>query len=277
MKLLVSITQTLGKPFPEVDWISYAKILIGFSLFVTFFLFIFEPFGLSTLQTNNFLISLGFGSMTLLGASAYELSVGQLLKLVGLKANWTFGKWVLNNLGIMLFISLANFMFSRLLIIGFIEWALFPTMLYSTFMIGTMPIVLIGHFLLAKQEKKYQSIAAEINQVKTPQSNDRSQNDVSVFDIPTSKIKYVEALQNYVKIGYVDSDGALKIQTERVTLKGILSKIGDSPVVKCHRSFLVNKEAIVRTEGNAQGLLLSLSECDKIIPVSRACVPTFRS
>ena len=97
-----------------------------------------------------------------------------------------------------------------------------------------------------------------------------------LMNLASHQIRYIEALQNYAKIGYINSTGQLIERTERATLKSILNEVEGSPIVKCHRSFLVNREAIISTSGNAQGLLLTLSDCDKTIPVSRSYVPAFR-
>jgi len=277
MNILEQTIQFLKKPFPdEDDWYSYFKYLILVSLFVTFFLFVFQPFGISEIESDKFLICLGFGCMTFLGSLVYDLTIVPLQKLLGLRKNWTFGKWMINNLGIMFFISLANFLFARIFIFGYIEWSLFPVMIYGTFMIGLIPFSVLGGINLMKQERKYQSIAQEINQNKIPNSNPITHQNISIFDIPIHQIKYVEALQNYIKIGFVNPRGKLMEQVERATLKKVLEETKGSAIVKCHRSFLVNRDAIVSTSGNAQGLLLSLSECEKIIPVSRSCVPQFK-
>lgn len=276
MAFLNTIVRTLGKPFPEESWSSYIKKLIVLSLFVAFFLYVFKPFGLDTLESDRLLICLGFGSMTLVGALTYELSIGQLLRLMGYHKNWIFGKWIVNTLATTLFISLANFIFARLILIGYIDWALFPTMLYSTVMIGILPVTILGAWLLSQQEKKYQSIASEIGQVNLSPTQS-SNAGISVFDIPIPQIKYIEALQNYVKIAYLNDQRELKIQTERLTLKEVIAKTEGSSLTKCHRSFVVNKETIMSVSGNAQGLLLSLTNCDKTIPVSRSFVPQFRN
>ncbi len=101
--------------------------------------------------------------------------------------------------------------------------------------------------------------------------------DILLYDIQTSKIKYIEALQNYIKIGYLNSEEKLSEKMLRTTLKQVTSEVKDTAIVKCHRSFLVNREAITATTGNAQGLLLSLSNCDKKVPVSRKYIPIFRN
>ena len=276
MNAFTKTIQFLNKPYPEEEErYAYFKYLLAISLFVTFFLFVFEPFGLSDLESNKLLVCLGFGAMTFLGSVVYELTVGSLLSVLGIREKWTFGKWLLNNIGIMFFISLANFLFIRLTLFGFLQWELFPVMLYGTLMIGLIPFTILGGLSLLKQEKKYQEIAQEINQKKIATSVKNSI-AATVFNIPLQQIKYVEALQNYIKIGYVDESGKFAEQTERSTLKGFMELTEGSSIIKCHRSFLVNKDAVISTEGNAQGLLLSLSDCENVIPVSRSCVSDFR-
>lgn len=268
----------MRKPFPDEESVfSYVKKLVAFSMFVVVFLFVFQPFGLDTIETQFFLICFGFGSMTFVGAMIYELSIGQILRNAGFHKKWTFGKWILNTLITTLFISFANFIFVRLIIIGNMDWALLPTMMYSTFMIGILPIILLGAWSLFQREKKYKGIASDYNQLETNKASISQSQIRTVFNIPIDQIKYIEALQNYVNIAFVKPGNALKIQTERLTLKAIQSEMESQPIVKCHRSYLVNKNAIISVEGNAQGLLLSISDCDKIIPVSRTFVSHFRS
>lgn len=277
MKFLAAVVRLLNKPFPEQE-LSFGapKTIAVISVFVTFFLFIFQPFGISSLESGKFLICLGFGSMTLLASVIYEFIVGRVLKLRVEQENWTFGKWILYNLGVMLTISLANFLFARILIFGYIDWELLPAMIYGTFMVGIIPIIVLGGLSLFVQEKKYKGIAKHINQQKIINSDDHLTDTHFLFDIPLNRIRYVEALQNYVSIAYIDSHGQFKKMTERATLKNILDEIAGSSIVKSHRSFLVNRKAIVAISGNAQGLLLQLSESDRTIPVSRSYVSVFR-
>jgi DNA-binding LytR/AlgR family response regulator len=177
----------------------------------------------------------------------------------------------------MLTISLANFLFARILIFGFIQWDLFPHMIYGTFMIGIIPMLVLGGFSLLVQEKKYQKIAASLNKNKQHESQKENLNQQLLFDIPISQVRYVEALQNYVSIAYLDSDGIFKKSVQRTTLKNILEQGNEDSIIMCHRSYLVNPRLIISISGNAQGLLLTLTDCDKAIPVSRSYVPIFRA
>ncbi len=272
-----SLIQFLQKPFPEEESkASYFKTLAVVSLFVTLFLYIFEPFGFSNIESNKFFICLGFGGITFVSSVLYDFLVNGLLKLKEEKRTFTFAKWLVSIIGLMMTISLANFIFARLVLFGNIRWEFFPSMIYGTFAVGVFPVIVIGAISLIRQEKKYQNIAAEINSIQIEKPIKTESIEQAIFEIPTRQIRYIEALQNYVKVGFINEAGKLIEQTERATLKSILDELNGSSIVKCHRSFLVNKTAILTTSGNAQGLQLRLSDCDKIIPVSRSFVPIFR-
>uniref|UniRef100_UPI000F915273 LytR/AlgR family response regulator transcription factor n=1 Tax=Okeania hirsuta TaxID=1458930 RepID=UPI000F915273 len=207
----------------------------------------------------------------------YEFIVGRVLKLKGELGKWTLGKWMLNNLGIMFVISLVNFLYARWVFFGFIQWDLYPAMLYGTLMIGIIPITVLGASIVWQQERKFIGIAEHLNQresVKVPRANEE---DKLLFDIPSSQIRYIQGLQNYVTLVYVDNSGSIKKKTERATLKNILDQLEGSSIVRSHRSFLVNRASILSASGNAQGLLLKLSDCDQEVPVSRTYVPLFKT
>lgn len=278
MEILNNILAVLNKPFPEEEsWLDTFKTSGLFSAFLFYFLYVFEPFGLSELGADKLWICLGFGIMTLLGLLFYEFLIRQVFKWKGGQVQWTYGKWILYNIGLLFFISIANFLFIRLVFFGYIDWRLYHHMLYSHLTIGIFPIIVIGRLSLMKREKKYQHIAQEINQQKQARPTSIQTDDLTICDIPVQQIKYIEALQNYAIIGFLNADGQLTKQTERLTLKSILEKTKGSAIKRSHRSFLVNQEAIIAISGNAQGLLLTLSDCDKEIPVSRTYVPIFRN
>ena len=165
MNIIIKLKDLLNKPFPEMENRLFVfKLLALISVFIIFFLYVFQPFGISEINTSKFLICVGFGSMTFLGSLIYEITVMPLLTFVGFRKTWTFGKWLLNNIGLTFFISMANFLFIRLAFFGYILWEYFPNMLYGTFMIGLIPFSIWGAFTLIRNERKYESIAAEINQ-----------------------------------------------------------------------------------------------------------------
>jgi hypothetical protein len=275
VKIIHQLIEILNKPFPvEESKGSFYRLIFFISLFIILFLGVFEPFGIHTLEENKWWICLGFGITAFVTMMAFEYLMDVLFKLKRVQEKYTFWKWILYMIGMMLAISLTNFLFSRSLF-GSMDWSLFPVMLRGTVAIGIFPVIFMGAVALVKTERKYQNISRQINEMPVSPHNTKD-DDLNIFDISVNDVLYVEALQNYVRIGHITPEGTFAERTERATMKKIMDQVEGSSIVKCHRSFLVNTEAIIHTSGNAQGLQLKLNQCDKIIPVSRSFVPVFR-
>lgn len=276
VNIVQDIQKLLNKPFPqEEDWLASLRVFGLVSIFITFFLYVFTPFDMSVEENSLFMVCLGFGFMTFLGCIMFEI----FARLTGFKkigSEFTFGRWLLYMIGTMLCISLMNFLYIRLYFFGYIRWEFFIHQVRGTFLIGLFPVFGVGMWTLLRQERKYVQIAREMNTQNADQKKDLDAEGATLFGISISNVRYVEALQNYVKIGYVNADGLLQEQTERSTLKEILDSSQMTGLKQSHRSFLVNKNAIVDTSGNAQGLLLTLADTDRQIPVSRSKVALFR-
>lgn len=276
MEYLTPIQDFLNKPFPvEESKGAFYRLVGAISVFIFLFLGIFEPFGINTVEEGKWLICFGFGIVAFFTMVVFEYILDMMFKLKRIPENYTFWKWILYMTGMILTISLTNFLYSRIVLFGSMDWSLFPAMLKGTLAIGIFPLIFIGGVALLTTERKFQDISHQINS-SPPKKHNIRDDDISIFTISLNDVLYIEALQNYIKIGHKASDGTFAERTERSTLKSILDQIGGSSVVRCHRSFLVNKEAIVNTSGNAQGLQLTLKGCDKVIPVSRSYVPAFR-
>ena len=270
------LQEFLQKPFPlEESKAQLFKIITAISIFVVVFLYLFKPFGLHTLEPKLLLYCVGFGLVSWVASLLYEFGVVPILKIKNEANAFTFGRWILYFCGAMLFISLANFIFIRLLYFGDIQWSLFPYMIRGVFAIGLFPVVLMGALALLKQEQKYSKIAAEVNQGQASRQADEGVTENVICEIPVDQIRYIEAMQNYIKIGHVSTNAQMSEKVVRETLKNIL-EVTNHNLVRCHRSYLVNRDSILSATGNAQGLLLTLSDCEKEIPVSRSFVSVFR-
>lgn len=276
MDLFKPIILFLQRPFPPIEkWHERVKLAVGVSLFVLFFLFIFEPFGLNNIKENKFWICAGFGLATLLASLFFELIVVNFTSWYKDTQHFTFGKWVLLAIGMIFTISTANFLYGRWLQ-GSMDWRYFPQMIYATFTVGVFPTVLLGYISMVRQERKYRDIASDINPHYGEAKELNTTKERSFGNIHISDIRYIESYQNYVKIGHLNNEAKLIETMQRATLKSLQSELQDTSIVKCHRSYLVNKEHIISVSGNAQGLLLELENCEKVIPVSRSFVSAFR-
>jgi DNA-binding LytR/AlgR family response regulator len=81
---------------------------------------------------------------------------------------------------------------------------------------------------------------------------------------------YVEASDNYVTLVYW-AGSELQQRILRSSLRKVEEMLAGHPqAFRCHRTYIVNLDQVLRLSGNAQGLRLHLKGIDTMIPVSRA-------
>jgi len=90
-------------------------------------------------------------------------------------------------------------------------------------------------------------------------------------------IMYVESVGNYLSIVYFN-ESELCQKRLRSSLKEIEETLEAYPfMVHIHRAFLVNINFITQVSGNSAGYKVNMFSTDKILPVSKANVSTFRN
>lgn len=89
-------------------------------------------------------------------------------------------------------------------------------------------------------------------------------------------IMYVESVGNYLSIVYLN-ESELCTKRLRSSLKEIEEALTPFPfIIHIHRAFLVNINFITQVSGNSAGYKVNMFSTDKVLPVSKANVATFR-
>jgi len=268
-----SIRSLIFRPFPEASNLStYIKTLFLIAIFVSLFLGLIRPFNINDIEDSTWKYSLIFGAITFISGVGYELILRFIFKLKKEGDNYTFIKWMLQVIGLMIFISLFNYLYISLEFGMPLDGLLY--MMWATFLVGVFPTVFIGTISMLKSERSNSEIAATLN--KKTNINQSTVNDSTIFDIAADKIWAIESLQNYVNIYYWNGT-TIEKKTERSTLKSCEEQIASTSLVRCHRSYIVNTSQIENISGNAQGLKLKLSDFETLIPVSRSYIPLFKA
>jgi hypothetical protein len=98
----------------------------------------------------------------------------------------------------------------------------------------------------------------------------RIQSDTrETVEFPIKDWLFVEANDNYVTFYWRTLSGIQK-RMLRMNLRNAEEQLDKARVLRCHRSFLVNLEAVGSVTGNANGYKLVLRNCESLIPVSRS-------
>jgi len=265
----------LKQPYPRIKkkWLQ----IIAISSFISLFMILFQPFGLSFYQSDHkMLVVGGYGGVTFI-----ILVFNLFIILPALKVwlvNWTVLKQFYWLVWTVFSISTGNYFYTS---------AIFPSLkginaflLFQVFTVavGILPIVIVT--LITQNIKLSQNlkIAGEINDlliVKHEDSTDENKitliadNEKDKIELRLSHLFYIESVGNYIQVCYLQ-DGRIGKKLLRCTIKRIESQIVSyKTLVKCHRAFIINMNHVESVSGNSNGLRIFLKDIEKEIPVSR--------
>lgn len=281
---VINLLKRLNEPFPEKNsFREDFKYILGVGVFVTLFLYILRPFGIAQIPIDPFWYCAAFGGITILAAVLFELFSTYLLKIEKDVPSWTLGKWVLSSLGLIFFISIGNYAFLARLGWIPVNWVGGLQIFLVTLLVGVFPIVLSGLLIQMTNYKKNQieadtfqsSLAVSVPNTKIITLS--SKNNNQTLSVAIAHLLYLESMQNYVAVHYFEDEQLTK-KLLRNTLSEVSNQLKETPVIRCHRSFLVNTDLIDYVEGNAQGLRVTLKNLgDTKIPVSRKYIPVLKA
>ncbi|MFK7933355.1 MAG: LytR/AlgR family response regulator transcription factor [Saprospiraceae bacterium] len=279
----MEILKILNQPFPNEHGLARGlRYVTAAAVFVFLFLYIIQPFGMDDYPDSKLALSAGFGLVTFLAGGLYEVITHLLFAIKKDLPTWTLGKWILNTLMMVTFIAVGNYIFQWLM--GFVDhfsiWGILG-MAFTTLKVAVFPIVFLGTVTYFRSLRANEKVAEEMKIVPVTTLTEKriqitAANGNIELELAEKDFYYAEAMQNYVSIFYQNGD-TFKKHIVRNTLSAIEQQLADSLIIRCHRSYLVNRQAITKIGGNAQGLKLSLRNLtDTIIPVSRKFIPKFR-
>ena len=273
-----------NQPFPEEGGLRDQVIkAVWVGLFIAAFLYFFRPFGISNAGSDLLWVCAIFGLITTITTIVFTAVTRYVFNLKRDTDDWTLGRWLLDTLILVLFIAVVNYLFMLFLSATRFELEAFMGVVFNTFMIGLFPIVLSGLLIQISSQKKFVEQAAHLHRPlgKEEQAQHKlmsypGDSSIGSFEFFTDDLLYIESRSNYLMIVQLE-DGALKQEKVRGTLTAMEAIVGDYPIVRCHRSFLVNLEGVKKVSGNAQGLRLQMiGESNQEIPVSRTYVSIIR-
>lgn len=280
--MLPNILQFLNQPYPDKSgFAATIKEALIAGLVVFAFLAFFQPFDLHTAGSDSTFIAFQFGVITFLVCILFECIINYVFKIRRDQANWTFWKWLLMVLILILFIASANYIYVLKMIGRHLDVSEFLIMLRSTLAVGIFPAFIIGTLNLNRRRKEFEKIAQSISPKEVIQDTSVNvslpiKNSNKTFEIDSSKILFLESMQNYVQIHYLDEDEKPTKLMHRNTISALEEFLAPHGIKRTHRSYLINPSMIKEISGNAQGLKLSLIHGDGIVPVSRKYIGQFR-
>jgi DNA-binding LytR/AlgR family response regulator len=285
--MILKLKSFFQKPHPFI--FNQSSLLIPFV--ITFLVvLIFRPFEFSDRAFPEIIPwALAFGLI----ASACVWGVVMLLQRFSgdtlLEDHWTVGKEILLILSVLLCIMLVIFSILLTLNPEADRWQLLVFVLLRTFLISIFPVLVLVlyeqyHYQklkrqeaqqlnLALQHASYSQFEEHLIQPAEKNTAEKislmAENQKIALRLEPAKLLFVRSEGNYVEVFYLRNQEVHK-ELIRAKLSAIEEQLPEKTFFRCHKSFLVNLQHIVKVEGNARNLELVLEHCDQKIPVSRS-------
>lgn len=100
-------------------------------------------------------------------------------------------------------------------------------------------------------------------------------NKNETLELHKQALLYIQSVENYIEIYFIDADKKLQSATFRQTLSQVHEQL--SFLEKCHRSYLVNLPNIYEIEGNSQRAKISFNHVEHKIPLSKTLYKSIKS
>ena len=269
----------LNKPYPLVEGTgTKLSIAIVVGAIVYLFLLIYQPFGIAEIE-NKALVLAGFGVAVLLAQLFSFFLLPRLLPNFFQPDSWTIGKEVVFQIFNFLWIALFNFSYNTFLGPGCSPQYSYGDFVLITLAVGIFPLLLVLYFTERFLVDRNQALARSLTSKKKETTDQTPPNEIIAIDSPIGRedqlvvakadFLYARAESNYCNIYYLE-DGTLQKHLMRLSLKGLLSQLeAHGDIMRCHKSYVVNKSNIEKVDGNARSLSLKMRFTDAEIPVSR--------
>jgi len=281
----MNLREKLKSPFPFYlnDDRKNTVLILGISLFVAFFLQLYRPYFQQHVELTlpqSFL----FAGVTFAVLYFNIVILPHLFPKRFDPVNWTIGKYLSLTLWHLVAIGMISTAIDELFICP--ERTLWQNIVGANVQValtGIMPITVI--FLFLKNKMLTQNLRSalvangeleKIKALKKEAQPDRAGTNALTLHSETSEtltfhphdLLFVEADDNYSTVVWKNGSGVQK-KLLRANLKSIENQINNSFALRCHRSFIVNINAISNISGNTNGYKLQILDTDFLIPVSR--------
>jgi hypothetical protein len=263
-----------NKPYPFNDDLKHnTKIIFFTSIGIFAFLFLFQPFDISSLTTKDkYYLMIGLSAVTFLSLSLNLLLIPSLFSKKFSSANWSVKKEILWNLWI-LFTILAGYFFLNNTL-GVMKFGF--NMVIELVLTAVIPItvlIIVNHNKILRSHVK---LADELS--KKLKENKLVQEKIIYFNsdyqkdslaIKVSALLFIRSANNYIEVFWKEGE-AIKNQMVRCSMVNAEELLKEHKFIfKCHRSFIININYIDRIEGNSQGYRLFFENINFPIPVSK--------
>lgn len=266
-----------NKPYPFSEDLKHnTKIIFFISIGVFAFLFLFQPFDISTLEVRQryYLIS-GLSVVTFLALVFNLLVLPSLIPKMFSSSHWNVKKEILWNVWILFTIGAGYFLLNNFLDVLKFDFSLVIKLVLTAVIPISILIIVNYNKILRIHSKLADELSKKLKENKSIQDkivyfNSDYQKDS--LAIKVNLLMVVRSANNYIEIFWKEGD-AIRNQLVRSSMMAAEETLREHKfIIKCHRSYIININYIEKIEGNSQGYKLFIENLNFPVPVSKSSV-----
>lgn len=271
-----------NRPYPLIEQTkTKLLVMLGFAVFIPSFLYIYQPFGIADIDNDyKFLYVIGIGIHVSLTLGLNYFVVPKLLRSIFIAEKWTIQKEIIYILSSFFLVTCSNYTYNVTLGSDISPYHNFIEFFGITVAVGIFPVMIMVFFVERNLSTKNTLKAEEYSKLLSKRTSKKHQRTEITITPETTKssnlvIDYKDFVfatsdNNYSTI-YFQDQGKLDKQLLRLTFKNLENQLTEfSNIIRCHKSYMVNKKYISEVKGNARSLMLKVDLHDEMIPVSRS-------
>jgi len=267
---------SLNKKYPFNDNLKInARTITSVSLGIFLFLLFFQPFEIQNPDFDNRLIILAtFGAITLVLLSIFRLVIPSIFIQTFSEERWTIKKEIIIDLLFVISNSVAFSFFARYVGGVRINFPIAINIVILSISAAAVLVTINRIYMLKKQiEELSQYVPDDLKQKQESYKDEmidfESENKTEFFQIPSSQVLLIKSANNYIEVLYQDA-GKINKKLIRNTLKNTEEQLANyEDMIRCHRSYIVNRKHVQKLTRGNYGLELSLFNYSQQIHVSR--------
>lgn len=279
--MIQKLALKLREPYPSnIDLRPMVPYVVAMGFLVSFFLIVFQPFGLDQYQSPSKtfqVIGLGLTIMAWLAVSV--AAIPRMLPRQFSEDSWSLGKELVWNMWLCLTTIFVTTIYWSLVTGQRLSPSVFYRVMVNSFLftilftpVGVMCIMSNHIRSLKRKLKRAEELTHGLEKSNLkPLSQPLelvSETGKEKIRLTIDKLLYIQSCDNYANV-VVRKNSQSEEMLIRSSLKNLERQINSPYIMRCHRSFIVN---LIRTRsitGNSRNYTLSLENCDIAIPVSR--------
>lgn len=276
-----AIREWLEKPFPLLQRPRDKVLMIlAFGVFVYLYLLLYRPFGGSELGEDGIWFFAGFGGVVMFSLAINYLLLPRILQKTFNPETWNVRKEFLFILSSFILIGFLNYLYNATIGAGIAPERTLLQFMGITVAVGLFPVVVMIFLMELYLNRRNQESASALAQELGERRQEEESTPLLQIVPETSKSKpleikamdfiFAESDNNYVTVHF-EENGETRRELIRLSIKRLAEQLSEAKeIIRCHRSFLVNKNRIKDVEGNARSLCVKLEGVEEGIPVSRS-------